>query len=109
MKIVIALCALLCSLSAIAQDRIQQRDYKAFERVVVLQQCYLQGFTAQSDLEAAKLQMGRIDNDAMKAYRRGMPYILKYIGPDNSQQLMYMLEGVVYYGPLTATQICTQI
>jgi hypothetical protein len=92
-----------------AEGRIDQKDYKQFERVMVLHQCLQSGYTTLDDVKEADLAMYKVDPSAMRSQFKGLPYVLKYIGPDNTQQLVYILEAVAYRRPLTAATICTNI
>jgi len=110
MKIAIAVIATLLSLQAFAERaRIKQEQYPQFERYLLLATCASVDMATPHRVREAAQKVERSDSDAMKNVRRGSPYVLEYIGPDNSARLMYLVESILYYGPLKAAHICTQL
>lgn len=111
--IAISLCMWACLIySAMAlaeQEHIYQHQYPQFERYLLLSTCESIGMATHAKTQAQARVVEHSDSDAMKSVRRGAPYVLDYIGPDNSARLMYMVEGILYYGPAQSAMICSKL
>lgn len=102
-------CLIYSAMALAEQEHILQYQYPQFERYLLLSTCNSIGMATPSRVREAGTKVERSDSDAMKSVRRGSPYVLEYIGPDNSARLMYMVEGILYYGPAQSAMICSKL